>query len=210
MYQMFQLHNDIVRSLLQRETIVFFCAREKLAGIFSLVQEVNVLDSKDEANLALLARPELGITFTKLHCWRLTQYEKCVFIDADALVCNVKFYLNYNIFIVHASFIIVYYSSLYDTLFLHLKLKLKLEYRRQVKNHKTVIRESVMSLYIFRSYEIAMNYLSERNYRPRPMSAGLTVLILEYLYSDRLNKHSRQSPRSLPPRARSTAAIKVY
>lgn len=48
--------------------------------------EVNVLDSKDEANLALLARPELGVTFTKLHCWRLTQYEKCVFLDADTLV----------------------------------------------------------------------------------------------------------------------------
>ncbi|XP_011869506.1 PREDICTED: nascent polypeptide-associated complex subunit alpha, muscle-specific form isoform X2 [Vollenhovia emeryi] len=60
--------------------------REKLSAVFSLVQEVNVLDSKDEANLALLARPELGITFTKLHCWRLTQYEKCVFVDADALV----------------------------------------------------------------------------------------------------------------------------
>ncbi|XP_024941390.1 signal transducer and activator of transcription C isoform X4 [Cephus cinctus] len=60
--------------------------REKLSGVFNLVQEVNVLDSKDEANLALLARPELGITFTKLHCWRLTQYDKCVFIDADALV----------------------------------------------------------------------------------------------------------------------------
>ncbi|XP_071859671.1 glycogenin 1 isoform X1 [Bombus fervidus] len=60
--------------------------REKLSAIFSLVMEVNVLDSKDEANLALLARPELGVTFTKLHCWRLTQYEKCVFLDADTLV----------------------------------------------------------------------------------------------------------------------------
>lgn len=60
--------------------------REKLSAVFTLVKEVNVLDSKDEANLALLARPELGITFTKLHCWRLTQYDKCVFIDADALV----------------------------------------------------------------------------------------------------------------------------
>ncbi|KOC61406.1 Glycogenin-1 [Habropoda laboriosa] len=60
--------------------------REKLSAVFSLVMEVNVLDSKDEANLALLARPELGITFTKLHCWRLTQYEKCVFLDADTLV----------------------------------------------------------------------------------------------------------------------------
>ncbi|XP_043515477.1 glycogenin-2 isoform X2 [Frieseomelitta varia] len=60
--------------------------REKLSAIFSVVMEVNVLDSKDEANLALLARPELGVTFTKLHCWRLTQYEKCVFLDADTLV----------------------------------------------------------------------------------------------------------------------------
>ncbi|CAD6221854.1 GSCOCG00005192001-RA-CDS [Cotesia congregata] len=60
--------------------------REKLTAVFSLVKEVNVLDSQDEANLALLARPELGITFTKLHCWRLTQYEKCVFVDADTLV----------------------------------------------------------------------------------------------------------------------------
>uniref|UniRef100_A0ABD2W1A5 glycogenin glucosyltransferase n=1 Tax=Trichogramma kaykai TaxID=54128 RepID=A0ABD2W1A5_9HYME len=28
----------------------------------------------------------MGITFTKLHCWKLTQYEKCVFLDADVLV----------------------------------------------------------------------------------------------------------------------------
>lgn len=62
--------------------------REKLRTVFNLVQEVNVLDSKDAANLALLSRPELGITFTKLHCWRLTQYEKCVFLDADTLVCS--------------------------------------------------------------------------------------------------------------------------
>jgi len=60
--------------------------REKLQSVFNLVQEVNVLDSKDAANLALLSRPELGITFTKLHCWRLTQFEKCVFLDADTLV----------------------------------------------------------------------------------------------------------------------------
>lgn len=58
--------------------------------------EVNVLDSKDEANLALLARPELGVTFTKLHCWRLTQYEKCVFLDADTLVSMQNFYFHSN------------------------------------------------------------------------------------------------------------------
>lgn len=60
--------------------------RGKLQTVFNVVQEVNVLDSKDAANLALLKRPELGITFTKLHCWRLTQFEKCVFLDADTLV----------------------------------------------------------------------------------------------------------------------------
>ncbi|KAJ8926826.1 hypothetical protein NQ314_020676 [Rhamnusium bicolor] len=60
--------------------------REKLSQVFNIVQEVNILDSKDEANLRLLKRPELGITFTKLHCWRLTQFEKCVFLDADTLV----------------------------------------------------------------------------------------------------------------------------
>ncbi|KAL1377163.1 hypothetical protein pipiens_001090 [Culex pipiens pipiens] len=60
--------------------------RNKLRTVFNLVEEVNLLDSKDKSNLALLKRPELGITFTKLHCWRLTQYEKCVFLDADTLV----------------------------------------------------------------------------------------------------------------------------
>jgi glycogenin glucosyltransferase len=62
--------------------------RAQLSQVFDLVQEVNVLDSQDEANLALLTRPDLGITFTKLHCWRLTQYSKCVFLDADTLVLS--------------------------------------------------------------------------------------------------------------------------
>lgn len=54
--------------------------------MFNVVKLVDVLDSQDADNLALLARPELGITFTKLHCWRLTEFEKCVFLDADTLV----------------------------------------------------------------------------------------------------------------------------
>jgi len=44
------------------------------------------MDSNDALNLALLSRPDLGVTFTKLHCWRLTQFSKCVFLDADCLV----------------------------------------------------------------------------------------------------------------------------
>uniref|UniRef100_A0A183ABV3 glycogenin glucosyltransferase n=1 Tax=Echinostoma caproni TaxID=27848 RepID=A0A183ABV3_9TREM len=59
---------------------------ELCRSIFDHVEIVDVLDSKDRANLALLERPDLGVTFTKLHCWRLTQYRKAVFMDADTLV----------------------------------------------------------------------------------------------------------------------------
>jgi len=37
-------------------------------------------------HLKVLERPELGVTFTKFHCWTLKQYKKCVFLDADCLV----------------------------------------------------------------------------------------------------------------------------
>jgi len=56
-----------------------------LRSVFNSVVVVNVLDSNDSAHLSLLKRPELGVTFTKLHCWTLTQYTKCVFLDADML-----------------------------------------------------------------------------------------------------------------------------
>ncbi|XP_026732195.1 glycogenin-2-like isoform X4 [Trichoplusia ni] len=60
--------------------------RDRLRAVFAEVIIVDVLDSGDAAHLALLQRPELGITFTKIHCWNLTQYDKCVFLDADTLV----------------------------------------------------------------------------------------------------------------------------
>ncbi|CAF0916539.1 unnamed protein product, partial [Didymodactylos carnosus] len=60
--------------------------RENLESTYDEVIVVNLLDSKDAAHLKLLERPELGVTFTKLHCWTLTQYQKCVFLDADCLV----------------------------------------------------------------------------------------------------------------------------
>jgi len=46
---------------------------------------VDLLNSNDTERLLMLKRPELGVTFTKLHCWRQTQYSKCVFLDADTL-----------------------------------------------------------------------------------------------------------------------------
>lgn len=59
--------------------------RSMLEGVFSKVVVVDVLDSGDSAHLSLMKRPELGVTFTKLHCWTLTDYSKCVFLDADML-----------------------------------------------------------------------------------------------------------------------------
>ncbi|KHJ99481.1 hypothetical protein OESDEN_00517 [Oesophagostomum dentatum] len=60
--------------------------RAELEAQFDAVSLVDVLDSNDQENLALINRPDLGVTFTKLHCWRLTQYSKCVFLDADTMV----------------------------------------------------------------------------------------------------------------------------
>ncbi|XP_051283252.1 glycogenin-2 isoform X2 [Dicentrarchus labrax] len=65
-------------------------SRLALKNVFDEVVIVDLMDSEDRINLSLLGRPELGITFTKIHCWTLTQYSKCVFLDADTLVlCNV-------------------------------------------------------------------------------------------------------------------------
>jgi len=53
---------------------------------FDEVVAVEALDSGDLASLQLMDRTELGITFTKIRCWTLTQYSKAVFLDADTLV----------------------------------------------------------------------------------------------------------------------------
>ena len=65
--------------------ILFFC-RRCLEKTFDYVQLFDVMDSADSANLAMLQRPELGVTLTKLHCWTLTDFDKAVFLDADTLV----------------------------------------------------------------------------------------------------------------------------
>ncbi|XP_016014802.2 glycogenin-2 isoform X1 [Rousettus aegyptiacus] len=62
--------------------------RVVLSRVFDEVVEVNLADSADAMRLALLRRPELGVTLTKLHCWTLTRYSKCVFLDADTLVLS--------------------------------------------------------------------------------------------------------------------------
>ncbi|KAF7490180.1 Glycogenin-1 [Sarcoptes scabiei] len=60
--------------------------RKILAQFFDVIQEVDLLQSNNEKLLQALRRPELGVTLTKIHCWKLCQFSKCVFMDADTLV----------------------------------------------------------------------------------------------------------------------------
>jgi len=60
--------------------------RTQLNEVWDKLVDITLMDSNDLANLALLKRPELGCTFSKLKAWTLTEYEKCVFLDADTLV----------------------------------------------------------------------------------------------------------------------------
>ncbi|XP_023235671.1 glycogenin-1-like [Centruroides sculpturatus] len=60
--------------------------RSCLSLKFDIVREVDLLSSGDDAHLSVLERPELSVTFTKLQCWRLIQFNKCVFLDADTMV----------------------------------------------------------------------------------------------------------------------------
>uniref|UniRef100_A0A3B3ZDP1 glycogenin glucosyltransferase n=1 Tax=Periophthalmus magnuspinnatus TaxID=409849 RepID=A0A3B3ZDP1_9GOBI len=63
-------------------------SRAVLSEVFDEVIVVDLLDSEDFLRLSLLGRPDLGVTFTKIHCWTLVHYSKCVFLDADTLVLS--------------------------------------------------------------------------------------------------------------------------
>ncbi|KAF9349409.1 hypothetical protein BGX26_012282, partial [Mortierella sp. AD094] len=60
--------------------------RDRLAQVYDSIIEIGEIDSQSTKNLALLGRPELGITLTKIHVFNQTQYSKVVFLDADTLV----------------------------------------------------------------------------------------------------------------------------
>lgn len=83
---------DYLKSLHFYSIICFIIIyRVTLRKLFDEIFMVDVLDSQDTNNLFLLDRPDLGVTFTKLHCWRLEKYKKCVFLDADTLVSEAKY-----------------------------------------------------------------------------------------------------------------------
>ncbi len=52
------------------------------------IKTVEEMNTGDEESLTLIKRPELGVTLSKIHVWRLEQYTKCVFLDADTLVLS--------------------------------------------------------------------------------------------------------------------------
>ncbi|KAF8445579.1 nucleotide-diphospho-sugar transferase [Boletus edulis BED1] len=56
-----------------------------LRKAFNVVIGVEVIVTPDAESLTLLGRPDLDTALTKLHVFRLTQYSKVVFLDADVL-----------------------------------------------------------------------------------------------------------------------------
>lgn len=62
--------------------------RHVLSSVYDIIFDVWTIDSRDFSNLRLLGRSDLGVTFTKIHCWRLIQFSKCVFMDADTIVLS--------------------------------------------------------------------------------------------------------------------------
>lgn len=91
----------LARSIRTTETIydlVVLVTRDLSEGrMAALRADFNVVEVVDpiESTPDYYSRPELGVTLTKIHCWRLVQYEKCVFLDADTLMvqnCDNLFY----------------------------------------------------------------------------------------------------------------------
>jgi len=76
------------RSLVVLISNVSDLIRRTLATSFDEVVVVEELNSNDSEHLSLLSRPELGVSFTKINCWLLEKYSKCVFLDADIVVLS--------------------------------------------------------------------------------------------------------------------------
>nr|BDD37072.1 putative glycogenin [Rhizopogon roseolus] len=56
-----------------------------LRRAYDVVIGVEVIDQQDSSGLSLLGRPDLDTVLTKIHVFRLTQYSKIIFLDADVL-----------------------------------------------------------------------------------------------------------------------------
>ncbi|KAG0142019.1 hypothetical protein CROQUDRAFT_683440 [Cronartium quercuum f. sp. fusiforme G11] len=57
-----------------------------LRKVFNLVISVDELRSFGKDELNLLGRQDLSGTITKIHIWRLVQYQRIIYVDADTLI----------------------------------------------------------------------------------------------------------------------------
>ena len=64
--------------------------RELLATTWDHVVDVSEMQSHDVDRLALMERPELGVTFSKLNVWKLLHYEK---VGVWGRVNNILYYI---------------------------------------------------------------------------------------------------------------------
>ncbi|KAG5452300.1 Glycogenin-1 [Clonorchis sinensis] len=62
--------------------------RHLLRDAFDNVIEVQEIENPDRSYVERFGRSELLITFTKIRCWSLVQFEKCVYLDADTIVLH--------------------------------------------------------------------------------------------------------------------------
>ncbi|KZT52511.1 glycosyltransferase family 8 protein [Calocera cornea HHB12733] len=81
---------DFLTVCLVTPELVDVATIRSLRKAFDLVVGVEVIDDKDQAvlgveNLGLLGRRDLTTVLTKLHAFRLTQFQKIIFLDADTL-----------------------------------------------------------------------------------------------------------------------------
>ncbi|XP_076446979.1 glycogenin-1-like isoform X2 [Babylonia areolata] len=86
------LGNSLKRAGTTRQLVVMVTEgvsqglRSQLMKVFDKLEDVNKGDIQGAGNLPVQSRPDLIGMFNKIHCWMLTQYNKCVFVDADTLV----------------------------------------------------------------------------------------------------------------------------
>ncbi|KAF3158660.1 glycogenin glucosyltransferase [Orbilia oligospora] len=58
---------------------------KELKRIYDYIIPVDRITNKSHGNLLMMDRLDLSSAFTKIHLWRMTQFEKIVYIDADVV-----------------------------------------------------------------------------------------------------------------------------
>lgn len=70
----------------------FIILRELLKAVYDNIVVIKPQQSREDRYLHLHIRPDLEAAYAKLYCWKLIEFTKCVFLDADTIV-SFSFYL---------------------------------------------------------------------------------------------------------------------